>query len=160
MLKLAAHLFQVTSYVPAGASSTTSTTTTTAETRCASAENSTAEKTTPKKPLHPKLVGIVASLEMKPLWDEFNELGTEMIVTKAGRRMFPTFQVRIYGMDPMEDYYLVMDFVPVDDKRYRYAFHTSNWVVAGKADPTSPPRFVKFHAVNVIVMKKLFKVIN
>jgi hypothetical protein len=22
---------------------------------------------------------------MKPLWDEFNELGTEMIVTKAGR---------------------------------------------------------------------------
>ena len=23
---------------------------------------------------------------------------------------------------------------------YRYAFHTSNWVVAGKADPNSPPR--------------------
>ena len=80
---------------------------------------------------------------MKPLWDEFNELGTEMIVTKAGRRMFPTFQVRLYGMDPLEDYILIMDFVPVDDKRYRYAFHTSNWVVAGKADPTSPPRFVK-----------------
>ena len=78
---------------------------------------------------------------MKPLWDEFNELGTEMIVTKAGRRMFPTFQVRIYGMDQMEDYNLIMDFVPVDDKRYRYAFHTSNWVVAGKADPTSPPRY-------------------
>ena len=68
-------------------------------------------------------------------------LGTEMIVTKAGRRMFPTFQVRLYGMDPLEDYMLVMDFVPVDDKRYRYAFHTSNWVVAGKADPTSPPRY-------------------
>ena len=64
-----------------------------------------------------------------------------LIVTKAGRRMFPTFQVRIYGMDQMEDYNLIMDFVPVDDKRYRYAFHTSNWVVAGKADPTSPPRY-------------------
>lgn len=38
-----------------------------------------------KKPLHPKLTGVNASLEMKPLWDEFNELGTEMIVTKAGR---------------------------------------------------------------------------
>ena len=38
-----------------------------------------------KKPLHPKLAGVVAHLEMKPLWDEFNELGTEMIVTKAGR---------------------------------------------------------------------------
>ena len=23
---------------------------------------------------------------------------------------------------------------------YRYAFHTSSWVVAGKADPNSPPR--------------------
>ena len=30
---------------------------------------------------------------MKALWEEFNELGTEMIVTKAGRRMFPTYQV-------------------------------------------------------------------
>ena len=88
-------------------------------------------------------------LEMKALWEEFNELGTEMIVTKAGRRMFPTyqvrsrkktifnlisvvsiigrrttskiwFQVRLYGLDPMEDYMLVMDFVPSDDKRYRY----------------------------------------
>ena len=38
-----------------------------------------------KKPLHSKLVAVNASLEMKALWDEFNELGTEMIVTKAGR---------------------------------------------------------------------------
>lgn len=33
-----------------------------------------------------------------------------------------------------------MDFVPCDDKRYRYAFHSSAWVVAGRADPVSPPR--------------------
>lgn len=33
-----------------------------------------------------------------------------------------------------------MDFVPCDDKRYRYAFHSSAWVVAGRADPISPPR--------------------
>ncbi|NP_001310757.1 T-box transcription factor TBX10-like [Parasteatoda tepidariorum] len=93
-----------------------------------------------KKPLHPKLVNINGTLETKSLWDEFNELGTEMIVTKAGRRMFPTFQVKLYGMDPMADYILMMDFVPVDDKRYRYAFHSSSWVVAGKADPNMPPR--------------------
>lgn len=36
------------------------------------------------------------------------------------RRMFPTFQVKIFGMDPMADYMLLMDFLPVDDKRYRY----------------------------------------
>ncbi|ELT88477.1 hypothetical protein CAPTEDRAFT_199350 [Capitella teleta] len=38
-----------------------------------------------KKPLHSKLVNVQAHLEMKPLWDEFDSLGTEMIVTKAGR---------------------------------------------------------------------------
>ncbi|KAK7602274.1 hypothetical protein V9T40_009715 [Parthenolecanium corni] len=89
---------------------------------------------------HTKLTNVTATLEMKPLWEEFNELGTEMIVTKAGRRMFPTFQVRLFGLDPAADYMLMMDFVPVDDKRYRYAFHSSSWVVAGKSDPISPPR--------------------
>ena len=34
-------------------------------------------------------------------------------------------QVRLYGLDPMEDYMLVMDFVPSDDKRYRYGKYTS-----------------------------------
>ena len=37
------------------------------------------------KALHPKLMNVNVGLEMKALWDEFNELGTEMIVTKAGR---------------------------------------------------------------------------
>ena len=37
------------------------------------------------KPLHNKLVNGTCQLEMKSLWDEFDELGTEMIVTKAGR---------------------------------------------------------------------------
>ncbi|RWS09788.1 T-box transcription factor TBX10-like protein [Dinothrombium tinctorium] len=36
-------------------------------------------------PLNRKLWSVKATLEMKCLWDEFNELGTEMIVTKAGR---------------------------------------------------------------------------
>lgn len=35
------------------------------------------------------------------------------------RRMFPTFQVQISGMDPAAEYVLLMDFIPVDDKRYR-----------------------------------------
>jgi len=38
-----------------------------------------------KKPLHHKLINLTVQLEMKPLWDEFDSLGTEMIVTKAGR---------------------------------------------------------------------------
>lgn len=38
-----------------------------------------------RKPLNNKLVNVSCQLEMKNLWDEFDELGTEMIVTKAGR---------------------------------------------------------------------------
>ena len=37
------------------------------------------------KPLHHKLTHVNAQLEMKSLWDEFDALSTEMIVTKAGR---------------------------------------------------------------------------
>uniref|UniRef100_A0A8B9MR53 T-box domain-containing protein n=1 Tax=Accipiter nisus TaxID=211598 RepID=A0A8B9MR53_9AVES len=85
-----------------------------------------------------------ARLEMGSLWEEFNRLGTEMIVTKAGRRMFPTFQVKLSGLDPLADYVLLMDFIPLDDKRYRYAFHSSSWLAAGRADPAAPGR-VHFH---------------
>lgn len=72
---------------------------------------------------HPALVHAVVVLETKQLWDKFHEQGTEMIVTKTGRRMFPTFQVRIGGLDPQAMYMMMMDFVSVDDKRYRYSFH-------------------------------------
>lgn len=72
---------------------------------------------------HPALIQASVLLESKPLWDKFHEQGTEMIVTKTGRRMFPTFQVRINGLDPQAMYIMMMDFVPVDDKRYRYSFH-------------------------------------
>ncbi|XP_006893462.1 PREDICTED: T-box transcription factor TBX10 [Elephantulus edwardii] len=95
-------------------------------------------------PKNPRVSSVTVQLEMKSLWEEFNQLGTEMIVTKAGRRMFPTFQVKILGMDTLADYALLMDFVPLDDKRYRYAFHSSAWLVAGKADPATPGR-VHFH---------------
>uniref|UniRef100_A0A182P2L0 T-box domain-containing protein n=1 Tax=Anopheles epiroticus TaxID=199890 RepID=A0A182P2L0_9DIPT len=92
------------------------------------------------KPYHSSLASVVVVLEGKHLWDKFHEQGTEMIVTKAGRRMFPTFQVKVVGLELAAEYLMIMDFVPLDDKRYRYAFHTSSWVVAGKADPISPPR--------------------
>nr|XP_019950879.1 PREDICTED: T-box transcription factor TBX1-A-like isoform X2 [Paralichthys olivaceus] len=92
----------------------------------------------------PQVSGVRVQLEMHLLWQQFDQLGTEMIVTKAGRRMFPTFQVRISGMDPTAEYVLLMDFIPVDDKRYRYAFHSSSWLVAGRADVAAPSR-MHFH---------------
>ncbi|XP_038111082.1 T-box protein H15 isoform X1 [Culex quinquefasciatus] len=83
-------------------------------------------------------------LETKELWDKFNELGTEMIITKTGRRMFPTVRVSFSGplrqITPADRYVVLLDVVPVDNRRYRYAYHRSAWLVAGKADPPPPPR--------------------
>ncbi|XP_015257589.1 PREDICTED: T-box transcription factor TBX10 isoform X1 [Cyprinodon variegatus] len=92
----------------------------------------------------PQVCGVRVQLEMQALWRQFDQLGTEMIVTKSGRRMFPTFQVKISGMDPSAEYVLLMDFIPVDDKRYRYTFHSSSWLVAGRADVAAPSR-MHFH---------------
>lgn len=75
--------------------------------------------------LHPAVARCSATLELATLWRSFHELGTEMIVTKAGRRMFPALQARLAGLLPAADYLLLVDFVPLDDKRYRYAFHRS-----------------------------------
>lgn len=36
-------------------------------------------------PKNPCVSSVTVQLEMKTLWEEFNQLGTEMIVTKAGR---------------------------------------------------------------------------
>ncbi|CAG0878907.1 unnamed protein product [Cyprideis torosa] len=86
------------------------------------------------------MVRVRCFLETKELWDKFHELGTEMIITKTGRRMFPIIRVSFTGIRPDQRYSVLMDIVPVDNKRYRYAYHRSSWLVAGKADPPAPPR--------------------
>ncbi|XP_056099573.1 T-box transcription factor TBX3a [Rhinichthys klamathensis goyatoka] len=77
-------------------------------------------------------------LEAKELWDLFHKRGTEMVITKSGRRMFPPFKVRCSGLDKKAKYILLMDIVAADDCRYK--FHNSRWMVAGKADPEMPKR--------------------
>ncbi|XP_018496687.1 T-box transcription factor TBX20-like [Galendromus occidentalis] len=61
-----------------------------------------------------------------------------MIITKTGRRMFPTVRVSFTGLNPNERYGVLMDIVACDNKRYRYAYHRSSWLVAGKSDPACP----------------------
>ncbi|XP_030642828.1 T-box transcription factor TBX15 isoform X2 [Chanos chanos] len=83
---------------------------------------------------------IQVELQCADLWKRFHDIGTEMIITKAGRRMFPAMRVKIVGLDPHQQYYIAMDIVPVDNKRYRYVYHSSKWMVAGNADSPVPPR--------------------
>ncbi|XP_022912813.1 T-box transcription factor TBX20-like [Onthophagus taurus] len=87
-----------------------------------------------------ELRNVTCHLETKELWDKFNDLGTEMIITKSGRRMFPTVRVSFTGIRSDQRYAVLLDIVPVDNKRYRYAYHRSSWLVAGKADPPAPCR--------------------
>uniref|UniRef100_UPI0037E9AE92 T-box transcription factor TBX22 n=1 Tax=Semicossyphus pulcher TaxID=241346 RepID=UPI0037E9AE92 len=73
-------------------------------------------------------------LQGSELWKRFYEIGTEMIITKAGRRMFPSVRVKVRNLDPCQQYYIAMDVMPVDSKRYRYVYHSSQWMVAGNTD--------------------------
>ena len=90
----------------------------------------------------PDLDTVHCTLENKELWDKFCEFGTEMIITRTGRRMFPTVRCSFAGLDnePGTKYLVLLDIVPCDNKRYRYAYHRSAWLVAGKADPPPPHR--------------------
>ena len=54
--------------------------------------------------------------------------------------MFPTVRVSFSGTRPEQRYAVLMDIVAVDTKRYRYAYHRSSWLVAGKADPPTTVR--------------------
>ncbi|KAF4105340.1 hypothetical protein G5714_014671 [Onychostoma macrolepis] len=79
-------------------------------------------------------------LQGSDLWKRFHEIGTEMIITKAGRRMFPSVRVKVLNLDPDQQYSIAMDIMPVDSKRYRYVYHSSQWMVAGNTDhPCVPP---------------------
>lgn len=78
------------------------------------------------------------TLESKELWEQFHKLGTEMVITKSGRQMFPQMKFRLTGLDQKAKYILLLDIVAADDCRYK--FHNSRWMVAGKADPEMPKR--------------------
>ena len=52
--------------------------------------------------------------------------------------MFPTLKVRVHGLDPHKNYLLALEIVPFDDKRYRYVYHSSQWMIAGAGDPPPP----------------------
>ncbi|KAJ8408685.1 hypothetical protein AAFF_G00253200 [Aldrovandia affinis] len=82
--------------------------------------------------------GIKVYLHEGELWTKFDEVGTEMIITKAGRRMFPSYKVKVTGLNPKTKYILLMDVVPADDHRYKFA--DNKWSVTGKAEPAMPGR--------------------
>ncbi|XP_072539494.1 uncharacterized protein mgab [Salminus brasiliensis] len=79
---------------------------------------------------------ITATLENETVWSRFHSLGTEMILTKQGRRMFPCCRFRLSGLDPERKYTLVMDITPLDD--FTHKWNGSIWEPAAVGEPHMP----------------------
>ncbi|XP_031633024.1 T-box-containing protein TBX6L-like [Contarinia nasturtii] len=84
------------------------------------------------------LPDVNATLQNAELWQQFHEIGTEMIITKNGRRMFPSLRVALSGLEKDAHYCVVLEMAPLSDCRYK--FSGSQWVPAGGAEPQSSQR--------------------
>lgn len=57
-------------------------------------------------------------------------------ISYLSRRMFPSFRVKLSGLDRKSKYMVMMDLVPTGHCRYK--FNNSRWTIAGKGDPEIP----------------------
>ncbi|KAK3920512.1 T-box protein 2 [Frankliniella fusca] len=78
------------------------------------------------------LTDIKVTLQDRELWDKFHRFGNEMIITKTGRRMFPSLKVKVSGMEPDEYYFVVMEMRLAANTRFKYS--NGQWVPGGEAD--------------------------
>ncbi|CAF0831306.1 unnamed protein product [Adineta steineri] len=76
---------------------------------------------------------ITISLQNVDLWRRFHGLTNEMIVTKAGRRMFPIVAISIRGLEPEKMYTVELSFDQIDAHRWRYV--SGQWQPGTKPDP-------------------------
>uniref|UniRef100_K1PNN0 Brachyury-like protein A n=1 Tax=Magallana gigas TaxID=29159 RepID=K1PNN0_MAGGI len=66
------------------------------------------------------------------LWYKFLEVGTEMIINRTGRRMFPYVEFSLRGLDPVGLYDVIFDIVPASNKCFK--FLNNKWVPIGKKE--------------------------
>uniref|UniRef100_A0A1I8B1C4 T-box domain-containing protein n=1 Tax=Meloidogyne hapla TaxID=6305 RepID=A0A1I8B1C4_MELHA len=86
-----------------------------------------------KTRLHWALKKAEIRLEGAQLWRRFNSLGTEMIVTRNGRRMLPTLQCSLYGLEPNQRSFVSKAIVN-SMHRYQPRFHLVVHVDQNKID--------------------------
>ncbi|XP_014663746.1 PREDICTED: eomesodermin homolog isoform X2 [Priapulus caudatus] len=75
---------------------------------------------------------VCVQLVNRELWLKFHEHTTEMIITKQGRRMFPTLAFNVTGLDPHCQYNVFVDMVLADPNHWK--FQTGKWVPCGQAE--------------------------
>ncbi|GMS89247.1 hypothetical protein PENTCL1PPCAC_11422, partial [Pristionchus entomophagus] len=79
-------------------------------------------------------------LSNETLWNQFNILTTEMVVTKNGRKMFPKIEYVVDGLDENKHYALFLHIERIDDNRYKYV--SGEWMTCGKAETVDTPKKV------------------
>ncbi|XP_062576802.1 T-box protein 1-like isoform X2 [Saccostrea cucullata] len=79
----------------------------------------------------------------RELWIKFHQHTTEMIITKQGRRMFPTLQFSLNGLDPHKQYNVFVDMILADPHHWK--FQNGKWVPCGQAEQLSQNGRVYLH---------------
>ncbi|CAF3437991.1 unnamed protein product [Rotaria socialis] len=98
---------------------------------------------------YPPLNGLCRSDSMavelvnRPLWLKFAPHTLENIITKTGRRMFPTLEYKIYGLKPEATYNMYVDMVLIDVNHWK--FNSGKWVPSGQAEQCQKTNHVYLH---------------
>ncbi|XP_029034384.1 T-box transcription factor TBX6-like [Osmia bicornis bicornis] len=91
-------------------------------------------------PLPPE---VKVELENRELWQQFHAETTEMVITKVGRRMFPSIQLTITGLERRARYCVLIEVEPASNRRHKYVGggvekacgNARGWTSAGPAEP-------------------------
>ncbi|XP_060085944.1 T-box protein H15-like [Ylistrum balloti] len=79
----------------------------------------------------------------RDLWSKFHAHTTEMIITKQGRRMFPTLQFSLTGLCPSKHYNVFVDMILAD--HHHWKFQGGKWTASGQAEPLPQTGRVYLH---------------
>ncbi|EFO83421.1 hypothetical protein CRE_03073 [Caenorhabditis remanei] len=100
-------------------------------------------------PLLPKMslskmkdISVSLSSNTDALWRNCFELTNEMNITAPGRRVFPTLEYIVTGLDPSKYYVISMHFEFMDDKKLRFV--GGKWTESPSTEEKGVPRIV-FH---------------
>jgi hypothetical protein len=75
---------------------------------------------------------IESKLKNESLWNKFNVHTTEMILTKQGRKMFPSLQYTLNGLDINKKYLIYIDMIQVVSNSWKY--QSNKWIKCQLSD--------------------------
>ncbi|XP_062579352.1 putative T-box protein 7 [Saccostrea cucullata] len=75
---------------------------------------------------------ITLSMAEAKLWYKLLKVGTEMIINRSGRRMFPYIEFSLRGVDPFGIYDVIFDIIPASSKSFK--FLGNKWIPIGEKE--------------------------